>query len=56
MNLGLRIDRGAALNAVQFANVNRDRKLRSEPYTLYDFLRFEEEPPITLEQAMEQWQ
>jgi hypothetical protein len=42
--------------AVLYANGHRDEKVRPQPYTIWDFLAHEEEPPITMEQAMETWQ
>ncbi|MCH4563342.1 hypothetical protein MKP05_09390 [Halomonas sp. EGI 63088] len=50
---GLRADRGAAMLATLYANAHR--KKSDTPLSLYTFLPFEEEPPITLERAMELW-
>lgn len=55
LNAGLRAERGSALLAMMYANVHRDRKRHPEPFTLWDFTPHEEEPPISLEAAMESW-
>jgi len=47
----MRVERGAALLATLFAN----SKSRNSPYKIYDFMPHEDEPPIELEQAMENW-
>lgn len=52
LNIGMRVERGAALLATLFAN----SKSKNGGYRLYDFMPHEEEPPIPLEQAMESWQ
>ncbi|MBU0538713.1 MAG: hypothetical protein KKG73_09790 [Gammaproteobacteria bacterium] len=50
-NLGMRIERNAAMQMAMFANANS----RSGRYTLFDFSPHLEETELTLEQAMEQW-
>ncbi len=52
LNLGLRMDRGSALLAMLYANA----KSGKAKYRIWDFLPHEDEPAITLEQAMKQWQ
>lgn len=54
-NLARRFDRAVAPMAVRQANRYRDTKQRPEPFSIWDFLPYEEEPPITMEQAMEEW-
>lgn len=51
LNVGLRIDRGSALLASMYAN----SKSKNGGYRVYDFTPFEEEPPISVDQAMEKW-
>lgn len=51
---GRRGDRQAALLAMIYVNANQ--KKGATPRKLWDFLPHEEEPSISLEQAMEQWQ
>lgn len=51
-NIGMRVERGAALLATLFAN----SKSKNGGFKIYDFMQHEEEPPIPLEQAMESWQ
>lgn len=54
LNLGLRIERGAALLATLFANANSKRG----GYKLSDFMPHEitqPEQPITIEEAMKEW-
>lgn len=52
LNIGLRIDRGIGLMAMLFS---RAYGKPNEHYTIYDFLPYEEEPEITLEEAMRDW-
>lgn len=51
LHLGMRIERGSALLATLYANVNS----KHGGFRLYDFMPHEEEPAVTLEQAMETW-
>lgn len=50
---GMRTERGAALLATLYANAQR--KKDSPAHTIYDFAPHIEEPPISVEQAMESW-
>ncbi|APC45949.1 hypothetical protein QHH_37 [Halomonas phage QHHSV-1] len=50
---GLRADRAAGLLALMYASAHKQKG--GQDYTLWDFLPFEEEPPITMERAMEAW-
>jgi hypothetical protein len=50
-NIGMRIERGAALLATMYVNKNS----KHGGYKLYDFMPHETEPPLSVEQAMEQW-
>lgn len=50
---GLRADRAAGLLALLYANAHRQKG--APALKLWDFLPHEEEPPITLERAMEAW-
>jgi len=51
LNPGMRIERGAALLATLFAN----SKSKNGGFKIYDFMLHEDEPPATLENAMETW-
>jgi hypothetical protein len=51
LNLGLRIERGSALLSTLYAN----SKSKNGGYKIYDFMPHEEEPPISLEEAMKTW-
>lgn len=51
LNAGMRIDRGAALLAMLYSNSHR----KNGWFKLYDFTPYEEEPPVSLEQAMKEW-
>jgi hypothetical protein len=51
LNVGLHVERGAALQAAMFANVN----YKKGGYTLLDFAPHLEEPELSLEEAMESW-
>lgn len=53
LNLGMRVERGSALLATLYANAHRGKDV--EPFKLYDFAPHHEEPPVTIEQAMERW-
>lgn len=50
-NIGMRVERGAALLAALFAN----SKTKNGNYKTYDFAPHDEEPPVPLEHAMENW-
>lgn len=51
LHTGMRIESNAALLASMFANT----KSKHGGYTIYDFAPHHDEPPLTLEQAMERW-
>lgn len=51
LHTGMRIERGAALLAMLYAN----SKSKDGGFTLYDFAPHEDEPALTIEQAMKQW-
>ncbi|MHC5351694.1 phage tail assembly protein T [Metapseudomonas furukawaii] len=51
LHFGMRIERGSALLATLYANANS----KQGGFRLYDFMPHEEEPPLTLERAMEKW-
>ncbi|WP_032705873.1 phage tail assembly protein T [Pseudomonas syringae] len=51
LNIGMRVERGSALLAMMYANVN----YKDGPYRMFDFMPHEAEQPISLEQAMESW-
>ena len=51
LNQGLRTDRGFALLATLYANANS----KNGGYTIYDFMPHEDEPVLTLEEAMGSW-
>lgn len=51
LNLGMRVERGAALLATLYANAHS----KQGGYKLFDFMPHEEEPPVSLETAMEKW-
>ena len=53
LNMGRRIERGAALLAVLYRNAHLGKG--QQPYSIWDFMPNEEEPEITLDKAMEQW-
>lgn len=46
----MRVERGSALLAALYANSHS-----KETYKLYDFMPHEEEPAISLDQALETW-
>lgn len=50
LNIGMRVEHGAALQASLFANA-----YGKKAYKLYDFAPHIEEPSIDLEWAMENW-
>jgi hypothetical protein len=47
---GIRVERAAALLAMLFVNSKSKEK-----FTLYDFAPHLDEPPISLDDAIEQW-
>ncbi|WP_439330940.1 phage tail assembly protein T [Kushneria phyllosphaerae] len=49
----MRIERGSALLAALY--VNAHKKKDAEPVKLYDFMPHEDEPAISLDQAIESW-
>ena len=51
LNLGMRIERGAAMLATLYANT----KSKKGGYKIYDFMLHDSEQPLTLEQALEAW-
>mgnify|MGYP003125549520 FL=1 len=50
-NLGMRVERGSAQLSTLYANAHS----KNGGYKIYDFMPHMEEPPMTLEQAMEKW-
>ena len=50
----MKVEWGTAQLAVLYANSKIDLK-KTNPYKIYDFMPHEEEPPVSLEQAMKQW-
>ena len=51
LNLGMRVERGSALLATLYAN----SKSKNGGYRVYDFCQHDDEPPINLDRAMEDW-
>ena len=51
LHLGMRIERGSALLATLYANAHS----KHGGHKLYDFMPHEDEPALTLEQAMATW-
>lgn len=51
LNIGMRVERGAALLATLYANA----RSKDGGYKIFDFMPHEEEPPISLEEAMNKW-
>lgn len=51
LNLGMRVERGAALLATLYANAHT----KNGGYRIYDFMPHEEEGPISLDEAMKAW-
>lgn len=47
----MRVERGAALLAALFAN----SKSKNQSWKIYDFMPHDEEPPIPLDEAVENW-
>ena len=54
LNVGLRVEAGAAMGASLTANLNR--KKDSQAFSFYDFAPNHDEPQVSLEKAMESWQ
>lgn len=44
LNVALRLERALALQTSIYANNKRDRKRHPEPYSLYDFTPYENDP------------
>lgn len=53
-NLGLRVEHGSALLAALYANAHRQEN--TPPRRIFEFMPHQDEPPISLEQAMKQWE
>lgn len=53
LHWGMRIERSVAQLSTLYANAHR--KKGAEPLSIHDFMSYEDEPELTLEQAMEQW-
>ena len=51
LNVGMRVERGAALLATLYANTHT----KDGGYKVYDFMPHDSERAVTLEQAMESW-
>jgi len=51
LNIGMRLERGFAMLAAMFANKNS----KHGGYKIFDFMPHEDEPPISVDVAMEQW-
>ena len=51
LNVGMRVERGAALLATLYANTHT----KDGGYKIYDFMPHDSERAVTLEQAMESW-
>ena len=51
LNLGLRVERGAAMLAAMYANAHS----KDGGFRVNDFAPHLDEPPVTLQQAMEMW-
>lgn len=51
LHMGMRIERGSALLATLYANAHS----KHGGHKLYDFMPHEDEPAMTLEQAMATW-
>ena len=51
LNIGMRVERGAALLATLFAN----SKSKNGNYRIYDFMPHDEEPAVDLDTAMKEW-
>jgi hypothetical protein len=55
LNVGMRVERGAALVASVLVNANRDIKKKPTPYAVEDFMPHADVRELSLEQAMESW-
>lgn len=53
LHLGMRVERGAALLATLY--VNTHKKKGAEGSKIYDFMPHEDEPALSLDDAMEAW-
>ena len=51
LNVGMRVEHGFGLLAALYAN----RNTKHGGYKLWDFMDHEDEPPITIAEAMEKW-
>lgn len=51
LNVGMRVERGAALLAALYTNAHT----KDGQYTLQDFMPHNPKPPVSLEEAMESW-
>ena len=51
LNVGMRVERGAALLATLYAN----SKSKNGGFKIFDFMPHEDEPEIPLEAAMKEW-
>lgn len=51
LHIGMRVERGAALLATLYANSHS----KNGGFKLFDFMPHEEEPPMSLDQAMSEW-
>lgn len=51
LHTGMRIERGTAMLATLYANA----KSKNGGFTVYDFMPHEDEPELSLEQAMQMW-
>ena len=51
LHVGMRVERGAAILAAMYANTHS----KNGGFGLHDFAPYHDPPPITLEQAMKDW-
>ena len=51
LHLGMRVERGAALLATLYANAHS----KNGGHRLHDFMPHEDEPPLSLDQALSTW-
>jgi len=51
LNVGMRVERGAALLATLYANSNS----KNGGFKVHDFMPHEDEPEVPLEVAMKEW-
>ncbi|WP_420843350.1 phage tail assembly protein T [Kushneria phosphatilytica] len=54
LHSGMRVERGTAMLAMLY--VNAHKKKGAESSKIFDFMEHEDEPPVSLDQAMESWQ